>query len=87
MQTEVLTVTGMTSEDCSEAVMRAIKSIEGVADVSVSYPTGRAIVQFDEDLTATQEMAAVLEKAGYRIRKVNAEEGSCGGCCGSCGGV
>lgn len=86
MQTEVLNVTGMTSEDCTETVMRAIKTIDGVSNVSVSYPHSRAIVQYDEDLTATQEMAAVLEKAGFGVRKLDLGEQSCGGCCGKCGG-
>ena len=86
MQTEVMNVTGMTSEDCAENVMRTIKTIEGVSNVSVSFPHSRAIVQYDEDVTATQEMAAVLAKAGFGVRKANAEEQSCGGCCGKCGG-
>ena len=86
MQTEVLNVTGMTSENCVDSVTRAIQTIKGVSNVSVSYPHGRAIVQYDEDLTATQEMAAALAKAGYSVRKVNLEEQNCGGCCGKCGG-
>lgn len=85
MQTEVLNVTGMNSEDCTETVMRALKTIDGVSNVSVSFPNSRAIVQYNEDMTATQEMAAVLEKAGFGIRKVEAEKQSCGGCCGKCG--
>lgn len=88
MQTEVLNVTGMTSEDCTETVMRTIKSIDGVSNVSVSYPQNRAIVQFDEDQTAPQEMATALAKAGFGVRKINLgeQESSCGGCCGKCGG-
>ncbi len=84
MQTEILTVTGMKSEDCTEAVMRALKTIEGVSNVSVSYPQSRAIVQFDDQLTALQEMQAVLAKAGYGANAAKSEA-SCGGCCGSCG--
>lgn len=85
MQTEVLNVTGMKSEDCAEAVMRALKTIDGISNVSVSFPHGRAVVQYDEDQTATQEMANVLGKAGYGIRKPELEKQSCGGCCGKCG--
>jgi copper chaperone CopZ len=88
MQTEVLNVTGMTSEDCTETVMRTIKSIDGVSNVSVSYPQNRAIVQFDEDQTAPAEMANALVKAGFGVRKINLgeQDSSCGGCCGKCGG-
>jgi copper chaperone CopZ len=85
MQTEVLNVTGMTSENCVDSVTRAIQTIKGVSNVSVSS-NGRATVQYDEDLTATQEMATVLTKAGYGVRKVNLEESCGGGCCGGCGG-
>ncbi|HJV74306.1 MAG TPA: heavy metal-associated domain-containing protein [Noviherbaspirillum sp.] len=86
MQTEILNVTGMKSEDCTETVMRTLKTIDGVSNVSVSYPQSRAIVQFDEQLTATKEMQAVLAKAGYGIKAEKSEEKSCGGCCGGCGG-
>lgn len=86
MQTEILNVTGMTSEDCTDAVMRALKTIDGVSNVSVSYPQNRAIVQFDEQLTAAQEMQAALAKAGYGVKAAKAEGESCGGCCGKCGG-
>lgn len=87
MQTEVLKVSGMTTEDCTETVMRAIKSIDGVSNVSVSFPQSQAIVQFDEDQTAPQEMAAVLAKAGYGVKKISFDEPqACGGCCGKCGG-
>lgn len=89
MRTEVLDVSGMRSEDCTETVMRAIQNIDGVKNVSVSYPESRAIVQFDEERTAAPEMGAALSKAGYSVRKVNLDgdgEG-CGGCCGGgCGG-
>lgn len=85
MQTEVLDVTGMNSEDCTETVMRAIKTIDGVGTVAVTYPANRAIVQFDEQLTAPQEVAAVLEKAGYGVRKLNLGEASNDGCAGRCG--
>lgn len=84
MQTEILHVTGMTTEDCTETVMRALKTIEGVSNVSVSFPQSRAIVQFDDQVTAKQEMQAVLAKAGYGVKAEKAEE-SCGGCCGRCG--
>jgi copper chaperone CopZ len=84
MQTEVLDITGMTSEGCVAAVMRAIQSIEGVNSVSVSQ--NRAIVQFDADRTAPQEMGAALVKAGYGMRAITAEADGCGGCCGGCGG-
>lgn len=83
IRTEVLDVTGMKSEECTEDVLRAIKTVDGVATASVSYPQNRAIVQFDEERTAPQEMQAALKKAGYGVRKLDL--GSCGGGC--CGGV
>lgn len=86
MQTEVLDLTGMNSEDCSEKVSKAIQQIDGVSDVSVSYQQQRAVVQFDEERTAPQEMAAAVKKAGYGVRKINLGESCGGGCCGGCGG-
>lgn len=86
MQTEVLNVTGMTSENCAEVVMRAIKSVDGVSSVSISYPINRAVVQFDEERTAVQELQATLKSAGYGVRKISLGESAGGGCCGGCGG-
>jgi len=86
MQTEILNVTGMNSEACTETVMRALKTIDGVTSVSVSFPQARATVQFNEQVTAMQEMHAVLTKAGYGVKTAKSEEQSCGGCCGRCGG-
>lgn len=87
MQTEVLDLTGLKSDDCSEKVLRAIQTIDGVEAVSVSYPQNRAVVQFDEERTAPQEMAAAVKKAGYGVRKLNLGESCGGGCCGGCGGA
>jgi len=85
MQTEILHVTGMTTEDCTEAVMRALKPIEGISNGTVSFRKSRSIVKFDDQLTAMQEMHAVLAKAGYGVKAEKPQEQSCGGCCGRCG--
>ena len=85
MQTEVMTVRGMSGEACADKVASTLRAIAGVDDVAVSYAVGKATVRFDEDKTSTQELQASLARAGYRV--ATAAGGSCGGgCCGGCGG-
>lgn len=86
MRTEILNISGITSEDCAETVMRVIQTIDGVSNVSVSFPDGRAVMQFDQEAAATREVQAALAKAGYEAKSTQSKQSSCGGCCGKCGG-
>ena len=85
MQTEILTVFGVNGEDCAAKVTNALKTVNGVRDVSVSLAARNATVQFDENLTSSQELHATIKRAGYGndSAKPAHENGSC---CGGCGG-
>ena len=86
MQTEIIKIRGMNSEGCIDKVNAALKSVKGVGDVVVSLANNKAKVQYDEQLTSSQELQATLARAGYSI-DATSSEGSCGGgCCGGCGG-
>lgn len=85
MKTETLKVTGMTSEASTASVIRALTSVGGVQNVKVSYADETAVVEFDENRTAAQELLNVLAKAGFSLdiqKELKAAQGSCcGGCC------
>lgn len=84
MKTETLKVTGMTSEDSTAAVIRALTSIGGVQNVKVSYANENAVVEFDEQRTATPELVTALAKAGFSLDIQKELKKAQGGCCGGC---
>lgn len=88
MQTEVIKIRGMNGEGCIDKVSEALRNVKGVGDVTVSLANSKATVQFDAQLTSSQELQATLARAGYSIDATESGGGgSCGGgCCGGCGG-
>lgn len=67
MQTEIIAVTGMTCGVCSASVTKALQSVKGVSDVSVSLSAALAKVQYDEQITSLDYLKAVIKQAGYGI--------------------
>ena len=65
MQSERLTVTGMTCGGCVTTVTRAIKAINGVGDVKLSLSSGDATVQYNERLTSPEQFKSAVTDAGY----------------------
>jgi copper chaperone CopZ len=68
MKTELLIVTGMTCGGCVNSLTRALKAIAGVDDVNVTLATGETSVQYDENLTAPEQLRSAVENAGYGIK-------------------
>ena len=68
MKTELLIVTGMTCGRCVNSFTRALKAIAGVGDVNVTLATGETSVQYDEKLTAPEQLRSAVENAGYGIK-------------------
>lgn len=88
MQTEILKVTGMSSDACGENVTRALQSLDGVASVSVSVGCNQAVVKFDEQRLGKPQLLAALKQAGYGVvgvRAVDLSGNGGGSCCGGCG--
>ena len=83
MQTEQLKVTGMTCGGCTNNVTNALKAVNGVENVIVSLSDGTATVQYDEKLTAPQELTLAVKNAGYGVNAANTTQPAQGkGCCG-----
>ena len=60
-----LSVEGMTCMGCVANVTRALKRVDGVADVDVNLPRGRARIGYDPAKVQPAEVAAALTAAGY----------------------
>ena len=51
---------------CADAVLSAVRAVEGVADAALDYPSGRLVVTLDPGATESAIRDAV-ESAGYRL--------------------
>ncbi len=60
-----LTIEGMSCQHCVMRVKKAIESLPGIVKSEVFI--GRAVVSFDESKIRKEEIAASVEKAGYKI--------------------
>ena len=65
MQKETFNVTGMTCSACSARVERAVKKMEGTAEVSVNLLTNTMTLAYDTAVTSPAAIIAVVEDAGY----------------------
>jgi len=68
MKTELLKVTGMTCGGCVNSLTRALKSINGVDDVQVNLSTGDTQIQYDENVTAPEQLRLAVINAGYGLK-------------------
>jgi len=69
VKTETFKVSGMTCAGCAANVEKALRSVAGVAEVSVSAATGKAICKFDPQEATVNALTAAVKKAGYGIEK------------------
>ena len=61
-------------------VTKALKSVDGVDDVSVSLDSGEATISYDEHLTSKPILRSAIVAAGYgSSEQIGAAKG---GCCG-----
>ena len=66
MNTQTLTVTGMTCGHCVASVTEEISEIDGVDNVDVTLETGQVVVTSSQPLDPAALQAAV-EEAGYAV--------------------
>lgn len=67
-----LPITGMTCTNCSKAVNRALKKVDGVVEADVNFATERAVVKITPTVS-TNTLVTAVENAGYGV-VVAAEE-------------
>lgn len=81
MQTERISVTGMTCGGCVESVTRSLQAVVGVTDVNVSLVDASAMVQFDENLTSAKNLEKAIQQAGFDVGNAKASTTHGKGCC------
>jgi P-type Cu+ transporter len=65
MAKTTLNVSGMTCGACTSAVESSFKMVPGAGAVSVNLITGRAVIQHDLDQVDAQELAEIIQGAGF----------------------
>jgi len=84
MKTETLTLASPLDQSAALQAAQLLNSLTGVSKVDIATAAGTVNVIFDGNMTSSQEVRAVLQKAGFRIKPL--AHGEAGMCCGSCGG-
>jgi Cu+-exporting ATPase len=67
-QVEVFRVDGMHCGACSAAVERCLNRVDGV-EASVNLPAETATVRFDRDAVEFEQLARLVEEAGFRLER------------------
>jgi copper chaperone len=79
MQTEHMTVTGMSCGGCASKVTAALNAVAGVQDAQLSLSGGDATIKYDEKLTSPSQLKAAVLSAGYGVKDGKSVQSK--GCC------
>jgi Cu+-exporting ATPase len=71
MQTETISVGGMTCAACSARVERALRKLAGIENATVNLATEKATVTFDTRILRLSAIKETIIKAGYQIIEVS----------------
>ncbi|MCL0060269.1 heavy metal translocating P-type ATPase [Dehalococcoidia bacterium] len=69
-----LSITGMTCASCAQTVEKALIKAEGVIEANVNLATEQATIEFDAGITNLSALEKLIEGAGFRVVKKEAEE-------------
>ena len=86
MRSETLKLTGTTNQNSADSVTRVLRGVRGVGEIEIALESSEVKVQFDDQITSSQELQNVLAQAGYAISTEKSVHGENGSCCGGCGG-
>ena len=80
MKSETLQLLAPLTNTTSTEVVSLLNAVKGVSE---AIATGSSLnIRFDQDVTSTQELSTILQRAGFDVQKpVHGEDGVC---CGSC---
>ena len=62
-----LPVRGMTCASCVAHVEKALKGVDGVADVNVNLATEKASVSFSTDVVGIADLVQAVQASGYKV--------------------
>ena len=67
VKTITLPVKGMTCGGCENSVVKSVKKLDGIAEVTASHEKENAVVKFDTTLTDIEQVKEAITQAGYTI--------------------
>jgi Cu+-exporting ATPase len=70
MQTQTLSVGGMSCAACSARVERVVGKMEGVTSVSVNLAAEKATVVFDPRIVDLSAIQDAITNAGYEVTEI-----------------
>jgi len=73
MNSETLSVGGMTCAACSARVERALRKLEGIESAAVNLATEKATVVFDPHTLRLSAIKEAVVKAGYQVLEVSSD--------------
>lgn len=82
MMSQVLHLASPVDTEAAARLTSALKNVRGIQTVDIPSDGKKVRVIFDDALTSVQEVATVMERAGYA--SANARAHGAGGCCGGC---
>lgn len=62
-----LKVSGLTCTHCENRITSALKKLDGVQDVHVSYTDNRVTINYDSERVATKTLIETIEKLDYKV--------------------
>ena len=62
---------GVTCASCVASIEKGLGSLPGVADIKVNIGNDRVFASYDPTLISPQRMEDILEKTGYKVRRLN----------------
>ena len=66
MQTQTLKISGMSCGHCVMSVRKELEKVSTVKDVQI----GKAVVEFDEKKTSSDDLKRAVAEAGYRVEQI-----------------
>lgn len=75
-QRESIKISGMSCATCASRIERGLSKIDGVEQVNVNLALEKATVEFDDNLTDTEQLAAAIKKLGFDVINDQTENSS-----------
>ena len=71
MNSQVLSIRGMTCAACAQRIEKTIGKLDGVSTVSVNFATEKATVAYNPQQIRVSSIKEAVEKAGYKALEVS----------------
>ncbi len=74
MKTNILKLRGMSCASCARSVEEAMRSVPGVAEVSVNFGAEQATLEYDSNRTSLEQIQQAIVDAGYSSYSLQDQE-------------